>query len=432
FQAVPRPIFNEVYAMRHARKALEHDEEFYPAVPLWLASVVQKEIDLPSGADDPTVAADDPKAGYYVRASSPRYLQAVLSRALDDENAELAFRVIEGLAETAGAGSLVEPVAGGAQPLVQAMGFPSRRVRFLAGLALAGALPEEEFNGKQIVVTVLNEALRQTGRKRALVVVPDQELRNRLQDMLRAEYEVVTASDASAGVAAASEGAGVDLAVLGATADVLRFVRTIRQTPGMSGLPVIVSGRTSAVQALARDDQRVVVTTTRPEQTDLQEALDQALQAGAGAPLSPEEASRWAIRAAEAIERLGRANNPVFDLKRTETALTAAIGGENPEVKVAAAEALAVIDAASAQQTIATLAIEGQQQDVRIGAFDALSASLRRFGNMLGDEQTQAAVDIVTGDAPLALRNAAAKTLGSMDLASEKIKDLILTAPVRR
>ncbi|MFW6061665.1 MAG: HEAT repeat domain-containing protein, partial [Planctomycetota bacterium] len=406
FQAVPRPIFNEVYAMRYARRALEHDSNYYPAVPLWLAAVVQKEIDLPGGATDPTVGRSDPKASYYVLASSPRYLQSVLSRALDDENAELAFRVIEGLAETAGAGSLVEPVAGGAQPLVQAMGFADREVRFLAALALARALPENEFTGKQIVVTVLNEALRQTGQRRALLVVPDQDLRNRLQDMLRQDYEVVTVPDAAAGVSAATEGAGVDVAVLGSTADVLGFVRTVRQMPAMSGLPVVVAGTTSPIQALARDDQRVVLTTTRPEPSDLQEALDQALQRGAGEPLGSDAAATWAIRSAEAIEQLGRTNNTVFDLQRTESALTAAVGGENAQVQVAAADALAVINTPSAQRAIATLAVEGQDQGVRIGAFNALSASLRKFGNMLRDEQTEAVVDIVTGDGALELRNA--------------------------
>ena len=93
-------------------------------------------------------------------ASSAKYLQDVLARALNDRNADVANGAIVALAETAGAKNLVEPVSGGAQPLVEVLTYPDRHVRFLAAVSLANALPETRFTGHELVMPQLIQAVR--------------------------------------------------------------------------------------------------------------------------------------------------------------------------------------------------------------------------------------------------------------------------------
>ncbi|MCK4601069.1 MAG: HEAT repeat domain-containing protein, partial [Phycisphaerae bacterium] len=214
YKPVPREIFCDIYAMRMAQLTLKHDPKFYKAVSLWLAAFIKKEADLPEGKSDPTQGQDAPRADYYAMAGSARYLQDVLVRALKDKNSAVAVGAIEALAKTCGAKSLVTPVAGGAQPLVAALTYPERKVRFLAAVTLANAGPERRFEGDDLVLRVLNEALRQTGQKRALVITPDQEELNILTDAVRAAgYEVLNGADAVEVLAAGQASSGIEAVV---------------------------------------------------------------------------------------------------------------------------------------------------------------------------------------------------------------------------
>jgi HEAT repeat protein len=185
YKKVPRTIFCDVYAMRLARLALHHDSHFEPAVSLWLAAAMRREIDLPAGSADPLWPAEMPPAAYYARAAGAGFAQQVLARALKDFNASLAIAAIEALAVTAGSESLVDPLPGGAQPLVEALTYPNRRVRYLAAVSLARALPSETFVGSPVVLNILNEALRQRGGTTALLVASDPTQNNILKDALR-------------------------------------------------------------------------------------------------------------------------------------------------------------------------------------------------------------------------------------------------------
>ncbi|MCK5558302.1 MAG: hypothetical protein KAJ01_07990, partial [Candidatus Hydrogenedentes bacterium] len=151
---VPAPILCDIYAMRMSRLALKHDPAFYPAVALWLSACIRREIDLPKGTTDPLWSKDMPKADFYALASSPRYLQMVLARALENSNVDIARRVIETMGVNTGAKALVKPISGGAQPLVSAMGYPDRNVRFLAAQTLALARPTKKFHGYQVVMSL--------------------------------------------------------------------------------------------------------------------------------------------------------------------------------------------------------------------------------------------------------------------------------------
>ena len=396
---------------------------------LWLAANLKKEADLPAGASDPVIGADQPSARYYALASSAEFLQHVLARAIGDQNSAVAIGAIEALARTCGAKSLVKPVAGSAQPLVGALSYPDRHVRFLAAASLAKALPQARFTGYQLVMPALNEALRQTGRKAAVIISENLETLNELKDVVRAAgYDVIDSADPVEALTAARQSSGVDVIVMTAGSNPPDVIAMLRGDENFLTLPAVVLADSQRLRTLAANDGRIVLLASADDSAAVAQAIGKALTLGTGEPMTLDQASGWAVRAAGCIRLLGMTGNEVYDISRTRKSLIAALGDERSQVKVAAAAALAVMPAGQAQQALIAPAGDDQlAEDVRIKVFAALSESLRRFGNQLAEDQAQSVLRIVADtDQTAALRDAAAQSLGAMNLPSDQIKLLIL------
>jgi len=427
-KVVPREIFCDVYAMRMCRLALKHDKSFYPAISLWIAANLKRTADLPEGETDPTYGGETPPAEYFALASSAKYLQDVLARGLKDKNAPVAMGAIEALSQTAGAENLLEPVAGGAQPLVAALSYPDRQVRFLAGLSLANALPKKRFTGYQSVIPQLVEALRQISQRRALVIIADENQRNRINDSIRSVgYDVLDNPDPVQALTAAHGSSGIDVAVLGDRPDPVKVVSTLRGDPSFATLPVVIAAKTDAVRSLLQRDERAIQLESPPDADAITDALARAQELSGGPEMTPDDVLGWIIRSANAIEYLGLTGNKVFDITRSAGALGALLEDERDEVRLAASRALSVMNFAPAQRAIAAKTVDPDvPENIRILMFEDLSASLRRYGNLLNEELADAILGVVTGKGPTELLNAAAQALGAMDLPSERIQVLIL------
>ena len=429
YKEVPREIFCDIYAMRMARLALQHDPEFYPAVSLWLSAAIRREIDLPAGQTDPLWPADQPPASFYVRAAGAGYAQEVLARALTDHNADVAIATIEALADTAGSGSLVESLPGGAQPLVQALTYGNRRVRYLAAYSLALALPDKPFAGSQLVLSVLNEALRQRGRKTALLVAADQAEHNVLQDAVRAAgFVVIDEPDANQAVVEGIRAGGVDLIVVGRDPRVVDVLTRFRRESVYTVTPVaVVAPMSDALRDIAETDGRMALIPHTMEATQMAAAMLDAASLTAGPALGEQEITDWAVKAAEGLQYLGLTGNETYDLTRSRQALINALASRASEVRIASAQALSVMEAPEAQKAIVTLATDpAAREPVRLAALNSLAASVRRFGNALDAAEARAILEIVISRESHALRGAAAQVLGALDLPSDQVEPLIL------
>ena len=431
---VPNPIFCDVYAMRLARMALEHDPKYYPAVPLWIMAGLNREATLPAGEQDPLRGANEPGADFYALASSPRYLRTVVDLALEDMNTPVALAAIKALVETQGTRSLGRPEAGGVQPLVEALTYPDREVRFFSAVSLANALPPQPFEGHELVVKVLNSALRQEGKRVAMVISSDVQQTNLLKDMLRdLDYRVVEGADASKAMAAAADVSGVDVIVHGIRPDPSTSLAAIRTQPFYTTTPVVLANTTPGTRRLAERGARVFVTDPEPDLARFRGVLDQAISTTVGRALEPDEAEQWAVKAAEAIEKLGVAGNRVCPLVHARGALIAALDDDRSAIRIAAAEALATMEADRAQRAIASLANRDDVDEaIRVAAYEALTASLKRHGTMLADAHVDDVTKVVTGPGTQTLRVAAARALGAMNLPSQEIIPLIQSAGARR
>jgi len=97
----------------------------------------------------------------YATTAGVEYLHQALARAVKDKNAHVALGVIEALATTAGEKSLLYQI-GPSQPLLQALSFNDRMVRYSAAIAIGAAGPKEGFAESRLVVANLAEALGQS------------------------------------------------------------------------------------------------------------------------------------------------------------------------------------------------------------------------------------------------------------------------------
>ncbi len=161
-QEVDKSYFHELMAMRCCEWSLKADEGFGWAIGLWLAAFFKAEA---TGVKMPAYFGDGHAGALvYATTAGPEYLHQALARAIKDKNANVALGAVEALAITAGEKSLYYTV-GPVQPLLQALSFDDRAVRYSAAIAIAAAGPQERFAESTLVVNNLAEALGQSAQQ---------------------------------------------------------------------------------------------------------------------------------------------------------------------------------------------------------------------------------------------------------------------------
>jgi hypothetical protein len=157
-EKVDKSYFNELMTMRACEWALKADAGFGRAIGLWLAAYFKAES---AGLGMPSYfGPGHADAMTYATTAGPEYLHQALARAIKDKNAHVALCAVEALATTAGEKSLLYRI-GPAQPLVQALSFDDKAVRYSAAIAIAAAGPKENFAESKLVVENLSQALGQ-------------------------------------------------------------------------------------------------------------------------------------------------------------------------------------------------------------------------------------------------------------------------------
>jgi hypothetical protein len=152
--------FHELMVMRCCEWALKADENYGQAIGLWLAAFFAAEasgLPMPEYFDE-----NHASAIVYATTAGPEYLHQALARAIKDGNGAVALGVVEALATNAGEKSLMYAMGSG-QPLLQALSFPNKAVRYTAAIAIGNAGPRQAFNESRLAVQNLAQALAEKG-----------------------------------------------------------------------------------------------------------------------------------------------------------------------------------------------------------------------------------------------------------------------------
>lgn len=159
---VDKSYFYELMTMRCCEWSLRADPSFGKAIGLWVASFFKAES---TGVKMPNYFGQEhPDAMTYATTAGPEYLHNALARALKDKNDYVALAAIEALAKIAGEKSLLYRL-GIAQPLIQALSYDEKAVKYSAAIAIATAGPTMDFAESKLVTDNLAEALDQNQNK---------------------------------------------------------------------------------------------------------------------------------------------------------------------------------------------------------------------------------------------------------------------------
>lgn len=425
---IPGPIYGDVLAMRASRQALEINPNLDQALSVYLMANLRRENRLPQDTIDPSYPAEMQPASFYAMLAGPLRLHDVLDQALRDNDAALALDAIAALATTAGTEALVNLDAA-RQPLLRALTYPDRRVRFRAAEALAKARPESGFPGAERVVPVLAEGVRQSGARYALVLARDQETLNNLLPMVgELGYEAFGGLSLEAASADINARPGVDLIVI--SDDVGDIVSTFRRTEldyklaATPILAVVQPGQQFQLRDAVGDEPRISSTVAGANQGELVAAIEQAIQSYAGGAMGDAESEQVALTALQVLRDVALGSR-VYNVADALPALVRALDDPRPIIVTDTGRVLALVPRADAQRALGSAAIEAEQEDVKISLLNSLAESATAHGNWLEERQATQLLELVrtsAGDVAIA----AARAHGALSLPTASAVQLIL------
>ncbi len=427
---VPTPIWKDIETMRACEAALKLNPDNSAAISLWLAAAMRREINLPAGATDPTIKAGQPMAHYYAVAAGPRYLNPVLSLALQADNSPLVLKTIQALQQTGGVECLVGK-GNIPSPLVEAIAYPDPAVRFEAASALALANPAKAFVGSTQVVPVLAEAVAQSTKPVAILVNSDIQIRNEMKARLRADYRVIDAPTVAQAVTRSIGVPYIGLVILPGKQAAEQYQQYAATDYLLRDTPTLVMGSASELPALhaefVNDPTIEVIPTGATEQT-VQQSYRDIMAALGSQPINAEQSTAFALRAAHELRLMAMNRACIYDVNKAMPALKLAMQSSDNKVLIAVAEALGQIRNPEAQKLLAHAALNSASAPVpvRTALYMSLAQSARNLGNHLDSADIDALIHEVAHESDATVRSAAAESLGALNVASNQASKLIL------
>lgn len=439
FQRIPTPVFYDVMAMRMSWYALSLKADYHQAQSLWIVSNFRRQIALTeagmSNSDDPSYG-NRQSPQFYARLSGSERLQPGLTRALVDRDSALAREVIKALASIAGDSILLNMKTPSNQPLLAALNYPERRVRFEAALAIANARPVTPFFGAQRVVPVLIEATRQDKILNALVISPDQKTRNELtatlNELTSTEPYQATYIDGALELLKDIPTADIML-IRSPRVMVMDAYEKARRDFKLQSTPIVVIATNKDdfhhLQRAFRRHKGVIVVENVVDREQVATSVTNAVKTFRGEELGEEEATEYALQALDALRLIGVGSTKVFTIRDAQSGLVDAMSDEREAVAIKASQVLALVNTQEAQRAIADIALDDTKSEaMRSAAFDSLAKSAARWGAKLSDFQKDQ-INKLVGELSDDLADAAARAHGALNMPSAKGANLIVNTP---
>jgi hypothetical protein len=402
------PILTEVYheamAMRLAEATLREDAQSIDAAALWVASNIKRDVEQPDDYDNPVYGADRREPTYFAVAAGMAVDHRVLARALDTRNTPLARRTIAAIEEIAG-GSQLWSGTTDRRPLVEALGYPNRRVQYEAALAFGAAQPSSPFEGADRVVPLLASAVRDASAQYAMVLTQDVEQYQALRRVLEAAgYQVLpraaSLDDLRQEIA---DIAGIDVIVAALPRDAaLEMIEQARYSAKLAATPVLaLLDAQDAATTAPRFERESMVMVRRAGITEeaIANAVSQLVGDASGGTIGDDEARSYSERAITVLRDLAVSGNEVLHVQDATGPLIGALSSASGGRRMAIAEVLAFIPDPRAQQALVdtALASSGGEQAALLAH---VADSAKRFGNQLDERQVARVVTVATSDAP--------------------------------
>lgn len=429
----PTAIYTEVYheaeAMRLAERALTLDPENSDAVTIWLHANFRREIQQPEGYDNPVYGMDERSPMFYAVAAGATPVQRLLARAMAEQDTLTARKAIEALNRSAPSAGLWSE-DGGESPLVSAMTYPDRRVRYDAALALGASEPSESFPGASRVVPLIAGIVRDAGVRYAVILTASGDRDRELRSVLEGQgYTVVAPARAMDDIRSEVETLpGIDLIVTDYDGDAgVETIDALRAQPRLKATPVLALMTFEDVGRYTPRYRSRPLTRLLAEGASSNEfgnAVSSLVSATSGEPLDDAAARAYSRKALAILHTLAISKGSILDVREATPALISSLEVEFGEVQLDIARVLSRVGEARAQVAVMDAAMDNFDQD-RINLLALVTDSVRRFGNKLEERQVRRLIEVVE-DGIDEEATAAGALLGALDLPSSRIVPLIL------
>jgi hypothetical protein len=424
-------VFNDIMAMRAAEYSLKADASKTAAVSLWLAANYRREVNLGENGVDP-INKGKPSAHFYGTSAGVQHLNQVIARAEKDRASAVALRAIQSMGMVAGQSSLY---AGDVQPLLDAMNYPDRLVRFEAAIAAGSALPQKPFAGQERIVPILAEAIAQTGKANALLLAGSQDAFNKLAEQLKAAgYGAAGGINPDQALATGNQLPSVDVIVIDTTSGVdqqgvERLLSMANVNPRLAQLARVIITTTPKGNPYApmTVGNPLLTVTTVTEGAALAPVLQQARERSGSLPLDEKTATAYALRSADLLQRLAISRGQVLNLLDAQPTLLGALDDARPEIVKAAAGTLGLLDSKEPQPALLAKALDDKTADeLKVAELKAGGTNARFFGNRLSEQQVTDLKKLTESAQNADVKNSASEFLGSLNLPSNQAKTLIV------
>jgi hypothetical protein len=303
-------------------------------------------------------------------------------------------------------------------------------VRFEAAITVGSALPTQPFNGQEMVVPTLAEAISATGRPNVVIVSPDGNAANAIKESLKDAATADTGTNAETANAAAARLPNVDVLIIDARGK--KDADAVGESPRMRGVPKVVIVEDKSSPYTAAEVQSPLINTlvagqNPPDAAALTAAMTKARERMGAAAMDEKLAESYAQRAAQLLERLAISRGQVLDVTAAQSALMRAL--EDPRIEIAKSSAgvLGLLNNKEAQASLAAKATDDKAgDDLKIAAFKGLAKSAKFYGNQLDANSVEAVQKVVETNQNLQVRSAAAEAQGALNLPAERAKNLII------
>ena len=374
-------------------------------------------------------------------AAGPDILGRVVRTAISDGRPDLARKAIEILGVEVDRNELLSESR--PTPLVEALQAPDRLVLFAAAEALIKLDPRRRFAGSSRVLPILARFVSSQAEPRAIVVDGNGERGAKVSGFLReVGYNAQVAATGAQAFTLAAESADVELIAIDPNLvndpwrlpDLLGNLKADART---AGIPVWLTGPLALYDKVKPSLQgfpEVRFLVTPSETTLLKAQLDRGFASMGVRPLTAQERTDYARRAASMLAKVARQPGSPFepDLASIEPALALALNG--PVAGTEAAVALGDVPGRDAQRSLADVALDASRAvPLRVVAAEQLARSVSRFGPRLAGDQERRLVEELAQEANPALRDALANVVGALrrgpDASSSRLQTYRSSSP---
>jgi uncharacterized protein YjeT (DUF2065 family) len=292
-------------------------------------------------------------------------------------------------------GTAEELLVGGTEPapLVLAVRSADRRLRFAAAEAIMDLQPARPFAGSSHVLEALGYFVASAGTRRAMVATPSTETSRRIGGFLvELGYDVDTAVTGREMIQQLLASADYELALVDVTIErpaISFLVQQLRRDCRTAGLPVGIlatSGRFEQGRRIARRNAMTKAFARPHDAQAVQWQVKELIATAGRRTVSPERRRQQAARALERLAELGGREQSVYDLRRVEKPVTAAL--YIPPLGAKAVAVLEHLGTPESQQAMVDLAGRFTQPlELRKAAGAAFRNSAQKHGILLSTRQ---------------------------------------------